>query len=1084
MKEKIQLPRTGMLATVRNRRGLLTKVEPFDAGAEGRLHLVEIEYTDPDGVEGEQLLWEREQSRQLLEPHALPNVEGEARMAPPDFDALVRAARWNSLQPFLNPADPDRRSEIPISAPFFGAIQVDDFQLVPLLKALQMPRVSLLLADDVGLGKTIEAGLVLKELLIRRRIRRVLIACPAALRTQWQQEMEEKFSLPFDVVDRETTHDLRKRLGLDANPWRTFPRIITSYHYLRQPDVLEEFLSTCREPTSPAEASAELPWDLLIVDEAHNLMPANFGDDSDLSKTLAEISPWFEHRLFLTATPHNGHTRCFSGLLELLDPVRFTRTSDFTSEEKGRIGEVVIRRLKREINELDDRSGRPRRFAERDLEPIPLDQGPGEEDLSRAFSAFRSTLKRRIASGRHRDEGAGRFAVEILNKRLLSCPVAFADSWLRIKRGLEEGDASAGEVEAAGRAAQEDLDDDREKEGREGHASQMVGAWLRPFSDELHEEMAAVDSALSSLGLMARENDKWWPTEDARLSALVDLVEDRLRESGSWKVDERLILFTEYKTTLDYLNQRLQEAYPDAPEGTIRVLFGGMPQHQRDEIRRAFNDPQDPVRLLLATDAASEGLNLQETARLLLHYEIPWNPSRLEQRNGRIDRHGQARDVVVFHFTSEDDADLKFMGHVVAKVHDIREDLGSMGEVFDAAFQRRFQDLEESQRVEAQLEHDMGVATGRAEVPRDAEPPTGVAEARRIEDLREEADLSPETLRDTLDVAMGVGHGRPRLEGPDGRGRMRLKTPIPPSWQGIIDDTVRLGSSHALPGLTFDPDFMIQHIAGRPVYRAIPDTLLLHLGHPVFRHALSTLARARFPGAAEEWGASRWTVRRGDVPEGADGVVHLHVEELAVNELREPIHQWVRTLRIPVTDGGLGHTLAHEAPVCDEPRPISRTGDTEVQVGRDLWSRISLEVRDLLRAHEARLTEAVEREVEVERERAIQDAKERFRSRRQEVQQAIRATTLERLEREREDLLRALDQFQLFPEELRRRQAELQDLEEELQRRRGHYQDLLVRLEREQDRVISRTLPQRYRLHGTVQVFPVGIEIRLPEGAS
>lgn len=1073
-----------MLATVRNRRGLITGVQPFDAGAEGRLHVVEVEYTDPDGVEGEQLLWEREQSTRLLEPHALPNVEGEARMAPADFDALVRAARWSSLQPFLSPSDPGQRSEIPISAPFFGAIQVDDFQLVPLLKALQMPRVSLLLADDVGLGKTIEAGLILKELLIRRRIRRVLVACPASLRTQWQQEMEEKFSLPFDLVDRDSTHELRKRLGLDANPWRTFPRIITSYHYLRQPDVLEEFLSTCRQPTDPVDASAELPWDLLIVDEAHNLMPANFGDDSDLSKMLAEISPWFEHRLFLTATPHNGHTRCFSGLLELLDPVRFTRTSDFTAEEKGRIGEVVVRRLKREINELDDRAGQQRRFAERELEPIPLVQGLREQELSRSFSDFRSALKRRIASQNSGDEVAGRFAVEILNKRLLSCPVAFADSWLRIKQGLDHGNADPAEVEAAGRAAQEDLDDDREKEGREGHASETVGAWLRPFEHELKHEIAAVDAALSSLGLLEKEGEGWTPVEDARLDELVTVVEDRLRESGSWKPDERLILFTEYKTTLDYLHERLGAAYPNAPSGTIRVLFGGMPQHERDEIRRAFNNPQDPVRLLLATDAASEGLNLQETARFLLHYEVPWNPSRLEQRNGRLDRHGQARDVVVFHFTSEDDADLKFMAHVVGKVHEIREDLGSMGEVFDAAFQRRFQDLEESERVEDQLEHDLNVASGRAQVPRNADLPTGVEEARRIEALRAEADLSPDTLRETLDVAMGVGHGRPRLEGPDGRGRMRLKAPIPPSWQALIDDTVRLERSNALPGLVFDPDFMVEEVSGRPVYRAMPDTLLLHLGHPVFRHALSTMARARFPGASQGWRASRWTVRRGKVPEGVQGVLHLHVEELAVNELREPIHQWIRTIRIPVWDGHLGSALPHEPPCADASQPIHGTIENHVRAARDLWSRISFDIGDVLRGHADRLTQVIEQEVDSERDRALEDARERFRARRREVQDAMRATTLERLERERDQLIRALDQFQLFPEETRRKQTELQDLEEELQRRHGHYQALLARLEREQEQVISRTLPKRFRLHGAVQVFPVAVEIRLPEAES
>src|SRR5258708_25015439 len=124
-----------------------------------------------------------------------------------------------------------------------------------------MPRVSLLLADDVGLGKTIEAGLILTELLLRRRVRRVLILTPASLTQQWQQEMKDRFDLSFDIIDRHETHSLQKRLGMDANPWRIFPRVICSYHYLRQPDVREEVLATCRH----AQATAQLPSDLLIV---------------------------------------------------------------------------------------------------------------------------------------------------------------------------------------------------------------------------------------------------------------------------------------------------------------------------------------------------------------------------------------------------------------------------------------------------------------------------------------------------------------------------------------------------------------------------------------------------------------------------------------------------------------------------------------------------------------------------------------------------------------------------------------------------------------------------------------------------
>jgi hypothetical protein len=385
-----------MLATVRNRHGIISAVSPFDGASEGRLHLVTVEYTDVDGGTDDQLVWEREPAARLLKPTALPELTHLAPMPSVDFDALARATRWTAVSPFLDPGDPARRlPHPPIAAPLHAAIQVDDFQLVPLLKALRMPRVTLLLADDVGLGKTIEAGLILSELFLRRRVRRVLVICPASLRSQWRQEMHDKFCLGFDEVDRERTHALRRRLGLDANPWRVFPRVVTSYDYLKQPDILEAFRAACRVP----EGSPRLPWDLLIVDEAHNLAPAVVGDDSDVSRLLALIAPFFEHRLFLTATPHNGHTRSFSGLLERLDPVRFSRTTELSPAERARIEEVVIRRLKREINARTN----PPRFSERSLSAIPLPLAVEERALSAAFQAFRRAVRVAVA-GRGRGE--------------------------------------------------------------------------------------------------------------------------------------------------------------------------------------------------------------------------------------------------------------------------------------------------------------------------------------------------------------------------------------------------------------------------------------------------------------------------------------------------------------------------------------------------------------------------------------------------------------------------------------------------------------------------------------------------------
>jgi len=1078
----MSIPRVGMMATLRNRRALVASVEPFDAGPDGRLHLVRVEYTDLDGVPEDAVLWEREQGATLLEPTTLPQVAYSAPMTPDEYDALIRATRWSAITPFLRPDGSGELSKLPISSPFHGAIQVDDFQLVPLLQALQMPRVSLLLADDVGLGKTIEAGLVLTELLIRRRIRRVLIICPASLRNQWRQEMDQKFALSFDIVDRQETHNLQKRLGLHANPWRVFPRIVSSYHYLRQPDVLEQLLSTCRHADPDAPVTAQLPWDLLIVDEAHNLMPSNFGDDSDLTKMLRSITPYFEHKLFLTATPHNGHTRSFSGLLELLDPVRFTQTSDFTNDEKARVETVVVRRLKREINDLDDRLKRPRRFAERFLVPLPLYFNREEKALAIAVEAFRKKVKQLIAASSRTEQLAGSFAVEVLNKRLLSCPFAFGESWYRFKNGLaEEETADSDEVAAAKRASEADIDDDLEREDRNRHAVRTIGAWLKPMAAKLTTEIESIDEALLKLDIVWRDESTSDPKKDSRLDRVVKLIDKHLRRDRQWLDDERLVIFTEYKTSLDYLERRLKATFDDDGK-RIRILYGGMDQADRDLIRDAFNDPNDSIRILIATDAASEGLNLQETARLMLHFDIPWNPSRLEQRNGRLDRHGQARDVSVHHFASEDDADLKFLAHVVNKVETIREDLGSMGEVFDAAFASRFIDFDDSDKVISSLDRDVETSRNRAEVPRKKDLSTGEQEKERLEQLCREIDLTPDNLRNTLEIALGLGFGMACLEGPDERGRFRF-CHRPPKWDSLINDSIRLkgkgGIPGPMPGLIFDPQLFVQRNNGRPVFRPSKDTVLLHLGHPMFRHALVTYARARFPGAGGDIAASRWCVRQGEVPAGADAVVLLTVEELAVNELREPFHHWVRTLRIPIKGGELKPPLPHAIPG-DCSRGTGTTTDHSTNQAQDLWQEIDPDLVDMLKAETERLTTLVLSHLEKQSKVAADDEKKTFDHRKKEIERLMSETSIKKLEKERDKLLTAMQQQELFAPRVREQEEKLRDLEEELKRRRSHYQELLDRLKIERTRVLEQILPQRYKLRGKVQVFPVAVEILLP----
>ena len=1076
-----QVPRPGMFATVRNRRGIVSAVEPFD-GPEGRLHLVQLDYKDDQLPAEEQLLWELEAKKALLEPTALPNITATDPMPAEDFDALLRAARWSAAMPFIDPDGAGPLDRLPITSPFHGAVQVEDFQLVPLLKALQMPRVNLLIADDVGLGKTIEAGLILSELLLRRRIQRVLILTPASLRLQWRDEMWDKFSLSFELVDRGESQNLRRRLGMDANPWRAFSRIIASYHYLRQEDVLSEFLAACRTP----EGSPHLPWDLLIVDECHNLMPSPFGDESDLCRMLRLLAPQFEHRLFLSATPHNGHTRSFTGLLEILDPVRFSQTDELKKAEKERIQQVVLRRLKREINARTN----PPRFCRRNPpQALVLKLSEQEVALSVAFDGFRTAIRKLISSGETRRRRAGCFAVEILGKRLLSCPTAFAESWRRCREGLaEENPVEETDVMAAKRNIERETGDDRETQSREATAAGVVGAWLKAVVPDLREEIAEIDKAVADMGFDMTRNDldAQTPIADARFDVFIDLIDRLLRQGNTWRNDERLVIFTEYKTTLDYLTRRLRQRY-DASR--VLTLFGGMDEKERDSVKTDFNNPAHPVRILLATDAAAEGLNLQWTARTVLHFDCPWNPSRLEQRNGRLDRHGQARDVTVYHFVTDQDQDLTFLAHLIRKADEIREDLGSANELFDEAAHRRLVRGESVASVQSDLDRRIVAARGRANIEADDTAETGAdgqAAGDRLLALAAEIDLHPESLRNTLEGAMAIRAGRPQFEAWSDRSTYRVLNPALSGWSEIIDDTLRRNTERGGRGpvarLAFSPEPFMQQIGERNIFSPRPDVALMHLSHPMLQRALSALTRRRFPGGGEE--VSRWSVYQGEVPPGVDALVLFSIEELAINDLRETYHHWIRTLIFPVRNSGLGEPLAHRPA-----RELRRgtTAITNVRLhgrARDLLDEIYPDLKRFLTEYTAKLTSGLKKQLEVSGNQARRQEEERYRSRQGEVSTLIAENTLAKLEKEIDKLKMERRQGLLFDEDAQIDAIDryIEEKQAEIARRTRHYEEVRIQLEKERERIIRYLLPRRHAMSATAQVFPVAIEVRLPGG--
>lgn len=1060
---------------VRNRLGVILDVREF-GGQQERQYLVRVNYKDSFTPEIEDVLWNIEPGVELLEPTALPRCDSPP-MSHQEIDALVRSCRWNASQPYLDMNCFGAQHRLPIAAPFYGAVSPDDYQLVPLLKALRMPRVNLMIADDVGLGKTIEAGLIVNELLIRRRINRVLIICPASLRVQWQEELQNKFSLPFQVIDHDSTVKLRREVGIDANPWRYHNRIITSYHYLKQALIFEQF----KGAQSSSGISARLPWDMLIVDEAHNLMPSPFGKDSDLCVMLRQLAPMFEHKIFMTATPHNGNTLSFSGLLEMLDPARFRKTEILSEAEKRRVLQVVVRRMKSEINARTN----PPKFCKRN-EPLALQLDDvfsnAELRLIFAVEEFKAKIRAIITTGTKRRQMAGFFAIEVLGKRLLSGPMTFIESWKRCKDSLKSSDTEAttdDELESLQRSLAGEVTDDREAQALAVTAAAKVGAWLKDYVDVMDAEIHEIDEAIAELEInLADDIISQNPNADARYQSLLAKIDDLLFAGHSWRDDERLVIFTEYKTTQDYLLRRLQETFKDKECKRIAVLYGGMDDAKREYIKRRFNDETDDVRILIATDAASEGLNLQETARYVLHFDCPWNPSRLEQRNGRLDRHGQARDVSVFHFSSTTAADLGFLAKLMGKMHQIREDLGAVNDLFDKVIQRRIVKGDNVDDLFSTVEQGASRAKSCSQLPGDADHSVIDEDMTRIneqlEDFAAELDLDDAARHNVLSIAM-KGH----ITQPEDDSCFKITKPDLSGWKDTIDESLRVaGSAQALPKLTFRIEPFMKEKGGRRVFRHRNDVRMLHLGHPVMRKAANSLSRHRYPCGDE---VSRWTLRQGYVPAGADAIVRLHYEEMAVNELRESFHNWVRTVDFPIAEGKLQAPLPHEPASRKRLAATPLPGAGEVSRAQEIFEDVSDDLRRFLLETGKELNTRIAKQLLADRAIVSKNEQEAFQSRNGELSTLIHERTIEAKRKELNKLFQERNQLLLFADDKEQLDDSIEALQKYLKDDEIHYEELRVQLERERKRIIEYLIPKRYALDGSVQVYPIAVEIILPQ---
>jgi hypothetical protein len=366
-----------------------------------------------DGVNGRvlEVLWEREVDARVLGESTWDTVGQRGFDDARVFSSYLHTLQWNCV----TSTDPGL-----FQAPLRAGIDVKPYQLEPLRKALRMPRVSLFIADDVGLGKTIEAGLIMRELLLRQKVQRVVVVAPPSVVLQWQGEMQSRYrsaeasgnGMGFAVMDRAYVSRMRRERGWGINPWATHTRFILSQALVRNKD----YAGPLRDWLGDGERS------LLILDEAHNATPASaskYAIDSKLTRAVRDLAWRFEHKLFLSATPHNGHSNSFSALLEILDPTRFCRG---VSVRKADLEPVLVRRLKEDLRQIGVD------LPKRNVVPVVLDGLAAETPelkLAELLQQYRQSREERLKGAGPTQRAAELLVVTNLQKRLLSSVEAF-----------------------------------------------------------------------------------------------------------------------------------------------------------------------------------------------------------------------------------------------------------------------------------------------------------------------------------------------------------------------------------------------------------------------------------------------------------------------------------------------------------------------------------------------------------------------------------------------------------------------------------------------------------------------------------
>ena len=1046
-------PRIGELVQVRSRRWLVEDVAQPAGGGSAQVALACAD----DDAQGQTLrvFWECELDRRILQEEGWADLAAKEFDSPRYFAAFFHCLSWNcttATEPNL------------FQAPFRAGIKIDAYQMEPLRKALRLPRVNLFIADDTGLGKTIEAGLIARELLLRRKVKSILVAAPPSVLEQWKGELEDRFGLLFAVLDRAYVSRMRRERGFGVNPWRTHSRFLVSHNLLIDPayaDPMREWLGDL------------LPGSLLILDEAHHAAPSSggrYGIETRFTRAARDLCARFEHRLFLSATPHNGHSNSFSTLLELLDPYRFTRGVKVRG--KRDLEDVMVRRLKDDIREIQ--GGFPKRNVQR-LAIDGLPPNAPELQLSRLLDEYRSAREQRHAKASSKAKAAAGLLVVGLQQRLLSSIEAFARSLKVHSATVERHWAKAHGEPALEPQADVDLfvkpadaDDERaawqSEEIEAEEQAQIKAITLAAEPEETNAEAAlwAKEQALLRQMRQIAEDHRHLP--DAKTRRLIDWMRENqcpdlpsfgqlpANQAPAWN-NRRLLIFTENREgTKRYLKNMLEQAieYTDRADDRIEIIDGLTSTPRRREIQRRFNaDPaKDPLRILIATDAAREGLNLQAHCTDLFHFDLPWNPGRIEQRNGRIDRKLQpASEVNCHYFVLPQRVEDRVLEVLATKTETIKRELGSLSKVIDDDVERRLRGgirHREAESLKRQIENaNLDAARKRAATEELEDARERQAElTKQIDNCRSLLDRSRSWVgfqtapfRDALSCSLELLNAQPLAEGRDETGRpiwtfppLEHRAATDPSWTATLD-SLRTPRKLDQKLAEWRRDAPIRPVVFEDAGTLSEDSVHLHLEQRV---AQRLLARFRAQGfiyhdlsracLAQTKDAIPRVILLGRLALYGKGAERLHEELVPVaarwtepSRRQEPLRAYAREAETR-TLSLLDASLTSNAPTPNEiiQRKLLNAAATDIAA---LRPQLESRAQEFAEAAKHRLTERGQREstalrntLQRQRERVVAELA-RHREERPQLSLGFKQEETRQLEADKRHWQRRLDQF-------------------------------------------------------------------------